>query len=76
MESAGARLKKLRLERGFDLEEVQKKTKIHLNILRSIEEDNFINISPVYLKGFLKLYCQFLGVDPKDYLVDYKEAET
>lgn len=72
MESTGSRLKKLRLEKGLTLEDVQKKTKIHLNILRAIEEDSLINFNPVYIKGFLKIYCRFLNVDPRDYMPDYK----
>ncbi len=75
-ESNGAKLKKLRLEKGFSLEEVQKQTKVHLDILKAIEEDNFINLSPVYIKGFLKIYCKFLGVDYKLYLPDYKEPQA
>ncbi|MDD5730145.1 MAG: DUF4115 domain-containing protein [Candidatus Omnitrophica bacterium] len=74
MESAGARLRKLRLEKGFSLEEVHKKTKIHLNILKAIEEDNLANLSPIYIKGFLKIYCQFLGVDPREYTQEYKDT--
>ena len=73
MENAGQRLKKIRLEKGISLEEVQKKTKIHPNILKAIEGDSFTDLSPVYLKGFLKIYCHFLGQDPKDYIPDYKE---
>ena len=73
MESPGAKLKKIRLERGISLEEVQKKTKIHLNILKAIEGDSLTNLSPVYLKGFLKIYCKSLGLSPQEYLVDYKE---
>ena len=73
MEHLGARLKKIRFEKGISLEEVQKKTKIHLNILKAIEGDSLTNLSPVYLKGFLKIYCKFLGLDPKDYVADYKE---
>ncbi len=75
-ESSGAKLKKLRLEKGFSLEEAQKKTKIHLDVLKAIEEDNFINLSPVYAKGFLKIYCKFLGVDYKSYIPDYKELQA
>lgn len=75
MESSGARLKKLRLEKGLTLEAVQKKTKIHLNILRAIEEGSLINFNPVYIKGFLKIYCRFLNVDPRDYISDYKEPQ-
>jgi cytoskeletal protein RodZ len=75
MESAGARLKKIRLQKGLSLEEVNKNTKIHLNILKAIEEDSLNNLRPVYIKGFMKIYCQFLGVSPKDYLQDYRETQ-
>jgi cytoskeleton protein RodZ len=75
-DSAGERLRKIRLEKGLSLEEVHKKTKIHLNILKAIEEDNLVNLSPIYIKGFLKIYCQFLGVEPKDYIKDYKEPQA
>lgn len=74
MEGVGAKIKKVRLEKGLSLDDVRKKTKIHLNILRAIEEDNYINFNPIYIKGFIKLYCRFLGVDPRDYISDYKET--
>jgi cytoskeletal protein RodZ len=72
MESHGERLKKLRLEKGLSLEEVQKKTKVHLNILKAIEGDTVSNLSPIYLKSFIKIYCGFLGVDYKDYITEEK----
>jgi cytoskeletal protein RodZ len=75
MESVGAKLKKLRLEKGVSLEEAHKKTKIHLDILRSIEDDSFVNINPVYLKGFLKIYCKFLGVNHQDYLTGSSQPQ-
>lgn len=75
MESSGARLKKIRLEKGLSLEEVYKKTKIHLNILKAIEEDNPVNLSPIYIRGFLKIYCKFLGVNPADFISGYKEPQ-
>jgi cytoskeleton protein RodZ len=73
METSGARLKKLRLEKGISLEDVQKKTKIHLDILKSIEDDSLVDLNPVYIKGFVKIYCGFLGVDPGEYLSGYKQ---
>ncbi len=76
MESVGTKLKSARLQKGLSLEEVCKKTKIHLNILKAIEEDSLVNFSPVYIKGFLKIYCKFLGVDPRDCVPDYKEPQT
>jgi cytoskeletal protein RodZ len=71
----GARLKKLRLEKGLSIEEVHKKTKIHLNILKAIEEDKYAHINPVYLKGFLKIYAKFLGVDSHNLIPGYREPQ-
>jgi cytoskeletal protein RodZ len=74
METAGARLKKLRLEKGISLEEVQKKTKIQLEVLKSIEDDTLVNLNPVYIKGFVKIYCEFLGVVPTEFLSGSKDG--
>lgn len=74
MESAGARLKKIRQELGISLEDVHKKTKIHLNILKAIEGDSITNLSEVYLKSFLKIYCKFLGLNPDEYAASFKES--
>ena len=68
IETAGARLKKIRQERGLTLEDVQKKTKIHLNVLRAVEGDSISDLSPVYLKSFIKIYCNYLGLDPQEYI--------
>jgi cytoskeleton protein RodZ len=75
-ESVGTKLKNLRLQKGLSLEEVHKKTKVHLSILKAIEEDSLINFSPVYIKGFLKIYCKFLGIDYRDCLPDYREPKV
>lgn len=74
MENYGERLKKVRLEKGISLEEAHKKTKVHLNILKAIEGDTITDLNPVYLKGFLKIYCNFLGVNPADFSAEQKEA--
>ncbi len=59
----GSKLKQVREAKGISLEEVQAKTKISIDILRSIErEEKLRNVSPVYLKGFIKIYAKFLGV--------------
>jgi len=76
MESIGARLKKIRLAKGLTLEDTHKQTRIHISILKAIEEDSLINISPIYIRGFLKNYCQFLGEDPAKYITDYKESQA
>lgn len=73
--SSGKRLKQVRMEKGLSLEEVHKKTKIHLNILKSIEDDNLVNLNPVYVKGFLKIYCKFLGVQENDFISGYAQTK-
>lgn len=76
METLGDRFKKIRLEKGLSLEEVHRQTKIHLNILNAIEEDRLVNFNEVYIRGFLKIYCKFLGLEPKDFVPDYKEVRS
>jgi transcriptional regulator with XRE-family HTH domain len=73
IELIAERLKKIRLEKGLSLEELQKKTKVHINILKAIEGEALTNLSPVYLKSFIKIYCNALDVDPKDYVPDCRE---
>jgi cytoskeletal protein RodZ len=70
------RLKKIRQTKGLSLEEVSKQTKVHLNILRAIEGDSLTNLNPVYLKSFIKIYCNFLKVSPADFVSDYKETQA
>ena len=74
MREIGEKLKKARLEKGLSLEDVQKKTKIHLNILKAIEGDGLTNLSPVYLRAFIKIYSKFLGFSPQEFIPDYKEG--
>jgi len=76
MESIGEKFKKIRLEKGLKLQDVQKKTKIHLNILEALEEGRLINKSPVYIRGFVKIYCKFLGLRPEDYIGDVDKPDN
>jgi len=76
MDSQAERLKQIRLEKGLSLEEVQKKTRIHMNILKAIEGDSMSNLSPIYLKSFIKIYCGYLGIDYRDYITEDKECKA
>lgn len=73
METAGARLKSIRINKGLSLEDVQKQTKVHANLLKAIEEDNYIGLSDIYAKGIIKIYCKFLAVDVKEFVSSPKE---
>lgn len=62
------RIKDKREELGYSIEEVVKETKLHPSVIRDIESCNLENITPIYIKGFIKIYASFLGVEIKDEL--------
>lgn len=66
------KLKDKRIEMGLDIEETVEKTKLHPSIIRSIESANFKGITPIYLKGYIKIYASFLGIDFKEELSKLK----
>ena len=71
----GKRLREIRERMGIELSSISKETKIPTKILESIEEERFETLpATVYLKGFLKGYAQFLGLDPQKVVEDYLNA--
>ncbi len=60
----GAVIRQARLDRGYDLEQVSKETRITVSHLRAIEEmtPNLIG-EPVYVKGHVRTYARHLGLD-------------
>lgn len=71
MDTLGEYLKREREGRGITLEEAAKTTKIRKTYLQAIEDGNFNIESPVFMKGFLKSYAQFLGLNITDILERY-----
>lgn len=60
----GAILRAARLRRGLSLEDVASQTRISRRFLEALENDRFDEFAAVvYLRGFLKGYCDHLGVD-------------
>lgn len=63
MKSIGKTLRKAREKKGLSLEEAASQTRIHHNVLRDLEDGNFQLLpSPAYVKGFLKRYAGYLGL--------------
>jgi transcriptional regulator with XRE-family HTH domain len=73
----GEIFKQRRLEKKLSLEEVSNKTKIPLRFLSAIENNETLKMHPVYIKGLLKIYCNFLGLDYYQILkmTPFKEKE-
>ncbi len=73
MESVGDLLRREREAQGKTLDEVVKATKMSLLIVQAIEEDRFSVLpAPVYVKGHLRTYARFLGLDEDEVVEKYK----
>jgi cytoskeletal protein RodZ len=60
----GELLRAAREEKKLTIEQVNKETRISVQTLRSLERDDFGAFpSETYLKGFLRNYADFLGLD-------------
>lgn len=71
----GAFLKKMRQEKGWTLEKVSEETKILLSILKDLENDEYKNLPPpIYLKGMIKKYADFLKLDNEKVLGFYQKS--
>ena len=73
--TVGEVLKSRREEKKLSLAEVNEHTKLSIDVLRSIEQDDFGSFeSEIYLKGFLRNYAKFLGLDV-DYVLQLLEGQ-
>ena len=62
--SIGARLRAARRQRRVSIERAAEETKIRSDYLMRMESDDFDFLAPAYVRGFLRSYARFLGVDP------------
>jgi len=68
-ELCGADLKKIRTELDVPVEQIAQESKIRVDHLRNMEEDNMARLpAAVFLKGFVKSYLQCLCLEPVDEL--------
>lgn len=70
----GSVLKRIRLSRGVELDEISTVTKINERYLRCIEENRYDDLpAPVYVRGFLREYAKCLRLDPQRVTESYME---
>lgn len=75
--SPGAILKRCREYHDLSLEEAEESTKIGANYLIALEEDQVSQFSNLaYLKGFLRIYATYLGLNPDDMIRLYEKLYT
>jgi hypothetical protein len=70
----GPVLRRIRMSRGVELEEISCVTKISEIYLRFLEENRYHDLpAPVYVRGFLKEYAKCLRLDPHQVVNTYLE---
>src|SRR5438093_1493867 len=76
METVGEILRQARHDRRVSLEDAARVTKIKLDILEHLEADEFDQLAgPMYTKGFLTLYAEYLGLDGRDVVDAYVRSQ-
>ena len=73
MADIGTTLREARIRARIDVSEVEARTKIRAKYLRAIENEEWDLLpGPVYVKSFLRTYGDFLGVDSRLLVDEYK----
>jgi Helix-turn-helix domain/RodZ C-terminal domain len=68
----GNSLREARLRQGLEIPRVEGETKIRGKYLRALEEEQFeVLPGDTYVKGFLRTYADYLGLDGQLYLDEY-----
>src|SRR5436190_3314148 len=68
----GNSLREARLRRRVDFGEAEQATKIRVKYLRALEDEEFgLLPSQTYVKGFLRTYAEYLGLDGQLYVDEY-----
>jgi cytoskeleton protein RodZ len=73
MGSLGSYLRELRTAKGTSLEEVARATRVGRAHLEALEAEELSALpAPVFVKGFIRAYCEFLQTNPAEALSRYQ----
>jgi cytoskeleton protein RodZ len=73
MADIGTTLREARIRARIDISEVEARTKIRAKYLRAIENEEWDLLpGPVYVKSFLRTYGEFLGLDTRQLVDEFK----
>jgi len=68
----GSSLREARLRQGLDFPELEQATKIRGKYLRALEDEEFSVLpAQTYVKGFLRNYAEYLGLDGQLYVDEF-----
>src|SRR5688500_15813501 len=74
MPEIGDQLRETRMRQRIDITEVEAATKIRAKYLRALENEEWDLLpGPTFVKTFLRTYSEYLELDPKLLVEDYKQ---
>ncbi|HMP73407.1 MAG TPA: helix-turn-helix domain-containing protein, partial [Kiritimatiellia bacterium] len=72
MHTLGQQFRQAREEQGLTLSKAASLTRIKIQHLTDMEDDNFSRMpAPAYAKGFIRMYADLLGLDPVPLVEEY-----
>jgi cytoskeleton protein RodZ len=75
MGSLGMHLRELREAKGASLDDIARSTRVGRRQLEALESDSLGELpAPVFVKGFIRAYCEFLDAAPDRALSLYRET--
>lgn len=70
----GQVLKSKRLELGKSIEQIATATRIHVKVLKALEEDHYGELpARAFTRGFIIAYCKALHINPDEIMRDYHD---
>jgi hypothetical protein len=73
----GKSLREARVRQGLDYPQVELATKIRAKYIHALEEEQFeVLPSGTYIKGFMRSYAEFLGLDGQLYVDEYNSRHV
>ena len=75
--SFGQTLRTAREAKGLTTSELAARTHLLVQIVEGLENEDFRRIpAPIYGRGFVKLYCEVVGIDPKPLQAEFMALYT
>ena len=70
----GNSLRAAREAKGYTIGQIAETTHMAPTTIRELENEDFTRIAaPIYGRGFVKLYCEAVGLDPKPFIAEFME---
>lgn len=70
----GKTLRLAREAKGYSVSQLAEATRMIHQTIEDLENENFTRIAaPIYGRGFVKLYCEAVGLDPKPMVAEFME---